>query len=362
MSCPASSRHSSRQHFLGLDGLRGVAAFAVVFLHGTQTWGIGYVPDAANLAVDFFFLLSGFVIAYAYDERLGSGMTWRQFMAVRLVRLYPMLFVGTAAGGLVFVLSQMQTHDFDISTSLLMTAGTFALLPVGLAAGLVAYPVNNPAWSLFFEFAVSALYGSRFGRLGKRGLAAFVAASGAALIAVAAWGGPYDQIGSATPTAFLLGFVRVAYSFWAGVLLFRVARLRTMPSVPIGIIGCTLALLLLAPADGPAYSLLLALVVFPVLVAFAACASFGSPTARVCSAFGRLSYPLYLIHQPVFRMIHGTSRMMHLGLPAWVMLAGAAVVSVVAAETLLIAFDEPVRMWLGGRLRHNRPAALARPR
>jgi len=100
------------QHFPGLDGLRGVAALVVVFLHGTLTFDIGYVPGAACLAVDFFFLLSGFVIAHAYDERPGrSSLTWRQFMAVRMVRLYPMLFPGTATGLLVTVLSQAHKHE-----------------------------------------------------------------------------------------------------------------------------------------------------------------------------------------------------------------------------------------------------------
>jgi peptidoglycan/LPS O-acetylase OafA/YrhL len=230
------SGHS--RHFAGLDGLRGVAAFIVMFLHGTLfIENVGYTPSAACLAVDFFFMLSGFVVAHAYDERLELSMTWRQFMIVRMIRLYPMLFVGTAMGGLLFVLSQFQKHEFDILVSVLIAIGSFALLPVGLVVGTIAFPANIAAWSLFFEFVVNALYGSRFGRLSNRHLVAFVAASGVAMIPMAIWGGPYIRIGFGTPTAFLLGFVRVTYPFWAGVLLFRVLQSRTIPRVPIAIIG-----------------------------------------------------------------------------------------------------------------------------
>ncbi|MFL5286868.1 MAG: acyltransferase family protein [Rhodopila sp.] len=141
------------RHLPGLDGLRGIAALVVVFLHGTLFVGnIRYRPDAACLAVDFFFMLSGFVIAHAYDERLAHGMTWRQFMAVRIIRLYPMLLLGTAMGAVLFIAAHLARHEAGVMATLLMAAGSFMLLPVGLAAGTVAYPVNIAAWSLFFEW------------------------------------------------------------------------------------------------------------------------------------------------------------------------------------------------------------------
>jgi peptidoglycan/LPS O-acetylase OafA/YrhL len=100
---PAATR---RHSFVILDALRGVAAAAVVtvhaplFFHSVAT--PGSVPDAsghapmtgplfeAYLAVDFFFLLSGFVLAHAYGEKLNDGMTSCQFMRCRLIRLYPL--------------------------------------------------------------------------------------------------------------------------------------------------------------------------------------------------------------------------------------------------------------------------------
>jgi peptidoglycan/LPS O-acetylase OafA/YrhL len=278
----------STKHFAGLDGLRGIAAFVVVFLHGTLfIKNTGYSPPAACTAVDFFFMLSGFVVAHAYDERLHQMMTWRQFMAVRLIRLYPMLFFGTAMGGLLFVVSQYHDHQFDPSVSVLIMIGSFVLLPVGLAAGTVAYPLNIAAWSLFFEFAVNALYGSGAGRMTDRRLAGLVAVSGLALVPVAVWGGPYIEIGFGTLPAFLLGFVRVSYPFWAGVLLFRVFPPHVLPNMPVGVAGVVLALALLAPVDNPGYNLSLILVLFPVLVVFGASARPGGRSAHACSVLGR---------------------------------------------------------------------------
>ena len=333
------------QHFVGLDGLRGVAAFVVMFLHGTLYIDVGYIPPAACLAVDFFFLLSGFVIAYAYDERMAGGMPWRQFMAIRTVRLYPMLCFGTVAGVIPFILAEViQKHQFDLFSAALITAGSLVLIPVGLVVGhMVAFPLNAPVWSLFFEFAVSALYGTRFGRLGSQTIAAVVAAGAVALIGMAVWRGPFTcdcALWVNTPATFLLGFIRATYPFWAGVLLFRVVVLRVVPRVPLGLIALVLATLLLLPVDNSAYNVLLVLVAFPLLVLLATRAPIGDATGRLCSLLGRLSYPLYLIHWPVYRVIHGV---VGTHFP-WVALIAGGVISTVAAHLVLTLYDEPLRL------------------
>src|SRR5690348_15151808 len=293
------------RHLPGLDGLRGIAAFIVVFLHGTVYVGrIDYRPQAACLAVDFFFLLSGFVIAHAYDGRLKRSMTWRQFMTARIIRLYPMLLIGTAMGAVLFIPAHLARHELSTTATLLVAAGSFALIPAGLAAGAMAYPVNIAAWSLFFEFAVNVLYGSRFGRLGNRHLVALVVVSGAGLVPVALWGGPYIDIGFGDPVTFLLGFVRVSYPFWIGVLLVRTIGQSPVPKIRIEAIGLILALLLLAPVDSADYNLVLLLALFPLIVLFAASAGMGNRTARACLALGELSYPLYLVHVPILHLVN----------------------------------------------------------
>jgi peptidoglycan/LPS O-acetylase OafA/YrhL len=87
-----------KKHFILLDGLRGIAALAVGYLHASQIFEVSASPFPAYLAVDFFFCLSGFVVAFAYDDRLASGMTMFDFSLRRLIRLYPMIIVGVLLG------------------------------------------------------------------------------------------------------------------------------------------------------------------------------------------------------------------------------------------------------------------------
>ena len=95
----AESAIETKPHYEILDGLRGVAAALVVAYHLFETYSGGdhtrQIINHGYLAVDFFFVLSGFVIGYAYDDRWGKGMSAWTFLRRRLVRLHPMLVLGT---------------------------------------------------------------------------------------------------------------------------------------------------------------------------------------------------------------------------------------------------------------------------
>jgi peptidoglycan/LPS O-acetylase OafA/YrhL len=352
MDNPTIEQHSYATHFHSLDALRGIAALAVLFLHGTELLSPGFVPQSASLAVDLFFILSGFVLAHAYDERLSSGrMSWRDFMAVRLIRLYPMILVGTALGGAVLMLGKFhQTHRIEPLIDLLVFLGSALLVPVGFAMGaanLQAYPLNNPVWSLFFELAVGALYGTRFGRLGKRWIIQVLAVSALCLIVSAIlWKGTFAQIGFASPLSFLLGFVRVSYPFWAGVALYRFAALRLLPSPPVLVLCLILGSILTLPFDGKLLSLTIVLFVFPAIVALGARAKVHAHLIRFCSVLGELSYPVYLIHQPVFRIIRNLQTVSPVTVRPWAGLLLGCLISVVGSQLLLTFYDKPVRKWL----------------
>src|SRR5580692_3274314 len=91
---PGGQASSARQRLVALDGARGLSALAVAFFHfDRNVW-----PAHGYLAVDLFFLLSGYVIAGAYETRLqrGSGLGW--FFGVRMARLYPIYLFGTLIG------------------------------------------------------------------------------------------------------------------------------------------------------------------------------------------------------------------------------------------------------------------------
>ena len=99
---------ASKPRYEVLDGLRGVAAIMVIFFHIFETYArrFGFqVIDHGYLAVDFFFVLSGFVIGYAYDDRWDRMSTWG-FFKRRLVRLHPMLIMGTVVGALLYFFGQ----------------------------------------------------------------------------------------------------------------------------------------------------------------------------------------------------------------------------------------------------------------
>src|SRR5688572_5964759 len=94
---------SGKPHFETLDGLRGVAALAVLVAHASAILlGESVVPRQL-LAVQFFFMLSGFVMAYSYEQKLLFGMPFRDFILRRVIRLYPMILLGALLGFMFFV-------------------------------------------------------------------------------------------------------------------------------------------------------------------------------------------------------------------------------------------------------------------
>lgn len=105
MLTPHTAFSDSKPHYELLDGLRGVAALLVVWYHLFEAFATSPVDQRFNhgyLAVDFFFLLSGFVIGYAYDERWGRGLRMRDFIKRRLIRLHPMVVLGALLGAAAF--------------------------------------------------------------------------------------------------------------------------------------------------------------------------------------------------------------------------------------------------------------------
>ena len=100
---PSAAFSDTKAHYDLLDGLRGVAALMVIWYHIFE--GYAFASDTmittfnhGYLAVDFFFILSGFVIGYAYDDRWGKSLTMKDFFKRRLIRLHPMVIMGVSSG------------------------------------------------------------------------------------------------------------------------------------------------------------------------------------------------------------------------------------------------------------------------
>jgi peptidoglycan/LPS O-acetylase OafA/YrhL len=306
------------------------------------------MPRHAVLSVDFFFCLSGFVIAFAYDKKFMAGMTGLNFMAYRLIRLYPMIFASVILGGALMI-GQNLWAGIPITQSLLLTLASLALIPLGLKYGMQAFPPNDPLWSLFFEMVANAAYGV----IGKRissvlaytGLLAFAVL----LIRAVRKADGIGEIGFANYWLFSFGYIRVAFSFLAGVLLFRLGVHKQISSVVLGsTVVCGLLLMLLndfATRGNVVYDLVCVLVIIPALVHLGARVEVSGRISDFCTWGGAISYPFYLIHGPVMNLVMSAANKAHFDYPL-TLAAVALIVAGVASNLVLNFYDIPLRGWL----------------
>jgi peptidoglycan/LPS O-acetylase OafA/YrhL len=339
----------TKRRFVFLDGLRGIAAFSVAWLHAGIDFNQKYFPAHGYLAVDFFFCLSGFVVAYAYEARIKTGMAFGVFCAARFTRLYPMIFMAALLANAIYVLA---TPLVGFSQLMLLSASVFLLLPFGLFFHLQAFPANGPVWSLCFEVFANALYFADAKQAVPqfRKYVVILACFGIALGFIIIRVGTVSAVGFASPQSFIAGFTRVLYSFLVGVMIFRFGGGNLCVRLPGWVLVAILALVLCMPVPPEPwiYDIVAILIIFPVIVALGAKVQPGG-MAPVWEFCGRMSYPLYIIHQPVMRATHylfypGVGR----PYPAFVALA-SLLISTVLAYVLLVAFDEPLRLRLTPR-------------
>lgn len=329
-----------------IDAMRGVAAIFVLIGHAAVLLGLPHIPRFW-LAVDLFFLISGYVLGAIYEPRFRAGLSVRDFLVARLVRLYPLYLLGLAigllGGGLALALGKGQLSLAQFGTTAL--TGLFMLPSPTWSADDSLFPLNFPAWSLFFELCANLVLALGWRRLTQPVLVAIVIASGIA-IAVSGSTGNGQDWGS-----FWWGFPRVGFSFFLGVLLQRRRRAATGRSPIAWLAVATIVLLLAVKLPGAfAFDLLTIFVAFPLLVWFAA--SVEPPRPPIASALGALSYPLYVIHVPLLSLV--TRGVIFTGqrpeaLAPWIGLATMAALCG-AALWLDRAYDGPVRRRASARL------------
>ena len=381
---------ASKPRYAILDGLRGVAALVVILFHGFET----YIPffgtqhiNHGYLAVDFFFVLSGFVIGYAYDDRWDRMSTW-SFFKRRLIRLHPMVVAGTLFGACLFFFGESDYFSLIGGTEpwkffLCIVLGLL-MIPAGTGLDIRGWgetnSLNGPNWSLTFEYIVNILYAFVLRRLPTVVLGMLCVASAFLTMNLAlGWDvfgffaqPKYDVIGgwSITPDQMYVGFSRLLYPFLCGLLISRLLPkfiTKENPSgSPLGIRGgfwwasLLLVVLFAVPqiggkscvADG-LYQVFAIVVMFPVIVLIGA----GSKTtdkrsAKWCETLGNLSYPLYITHFPLMYMQMAWVSS-HKDSPVWhhvVLNLGILLVAIGIAWAFLKLYDEPVRAWLKKKL------------
>lgn len=356
----------AKPHYLILDGLRGVAAIIVVWFHIFEAYATNHLDQIVNhgyLAVDFFFVLSGFVIGYAYNDRWGT-LSIKDFIKRRFIRLHPMVIMGAIIGAVLYYFQDYSQWNVS-ETSILMLLGAMILnmflipaTPTTEIRGLgEMYPLNGPSWSLFFEYIGNILYAFFLRKLPTKILSVWVALAGCGLAIFAIWG-PYGDICAGwtmTGQEMIGGSFRLLFSFSAGLLLSRIFK----PIKVQGIfwIGSLVFILLTAmPRLGGSenlwanglYEMFCVLIIFPLLVIFGASETTTTPlTARICKFLGNISYPLYMVHYPFIYIYYAWVKDENLTFTQSIYGALALVMGcMVLAYLCLKLYDEPIRKLL----------------
>ena len=302
---------TASHRFVLLDGIRGIAALGVVCMHLIHTsTGIPFIFPSSSIAVDIFFCLSGFVIAWNYYQKLQTNLSVTHYLRKRLIRLYPMFLIGTSIGIVALFLkyfSGQTTYSLiQITKATLLNIlylpylnhGQVTVFDLTLKDNI--FPTNNPGWSLFYELIANLLFVFTI-KLSKNTLFLITGVMAVLLI----WFGLTSLSPPGWKTAYFLGgFPRVGYSFMVGVLIFKFyEQSKSLPTFhPLILMGgLVLMLQLSAGRFYQEYWLLSALIASPLLIWFGTRAVIQNKLLeRVLDYLGWLSYPIYCLHIPIW--------------------------------------------------------------
>ncbi|WP_243361872.1 acyltransferase family protein [Fundidesulfovibrio terrae] len=382
----SESHHSGsmRTRYDVLDGMRGIAAITVMVAH--------YLPNSdltienikfvtlnnAGLAVDFFFILSGFVITHSYGRRLLNGMSVWEYLCKRIIRLYPMFFVGLLIGVpamIYFMKTGVSTYSnrsvvgsFVYNSAFIPFLSSSMIRFIGGKGAIVGeiFPANPPAWSLFFEMVASIAFVAllKYDRkiLLRSTVACYAMLVVGGLISSFSDYAPFYLHLASGPTmdTFIGGFPRVFYGFTCGILIYQIARddqcSRVFRDVVARLIRSSYSL----------YFVLVAVFLFPsevmglytcfILAVVAPCLVLVGSTTRctqqagvlLARFLGWISYPVYCLHYPVGRAVFSFGD--RVAVPREVLVLVSIAVTFIASIVIVKFLEEPVRRYLSGRL------------
>lgn len=368
----------TKPHYELLDGLRGVAALLVVFYHifeGLSFAAGGTVITVINhgyLAVDFFFILSGFVISYAYDNRWGKSLTTRNFFKRRLIRLHPMIVMGAVIGLITFLIQGGVKWDgthVPVTMAILALICTSFFIPAipgscyEIRGNGEMFPLNGPFWSLFFEYIGNILYALFIRRLSDRQLSILVVCLGIGL----AWFALFDVVGygmigvgwTLDSLNFFGGLTRMLFPFTLGMLLsrkfhsFKISGAFWICTVILIILFCIPYIEGKSPiCMNGLFEIVCIALIFPVLIRIGAA---GKTTDKlstgICKFLGDISYPLYAIHYPVMYVFYAwmIDNKLYTFDEIWQVAVIIYIGCILLAYSCLKLYDEPVRKWLSSK-------------
>ena len=288
--------------FLVLDALRGVAALIVVAYHVPQLFGGLYFPRG-YLAVDFFFMLSGFVLSFAFQPKLDRGLSTAGFLKQRLLRLYPLYLLGLTLGLLHTLLQNRADHHLSGGQIFLLYVLGGMMVPAWRVFGHAwanIVPFDPPEWSILYEMVANVIHSLTFRRRGWVFLLCVVGVSG---VLFASYVLRVGEMHVGWQTEYALGpILRVTFSYFLGIAVYRVWR---SGRVAIAVPAYAPILLLMICTGVPQWhrqpvvgDLATVALIFPVLLLLGAGARRMPRLDRVFTVVGAISYPVYVLHMP----------------------------------------------------------------
>ena len=334
-----------------LDGMRGLAAFAVIVDH-VPSEPLRAMLGGRYLAVDFFFVLSGLVLARAYGASLSDAGGIVRFLKLRLIRFYPMYLLGLLLGipGLAW-LTLSGLYDFDLTAHAVSILTGLAFLPSPATLHRpfdMLFPYDGAAWSLFFELIANIVWAFLAFRMKGRLLALVIAV-------LAVWAGwtvymaPEPGMGWRWQ-GIEIGLARVFFSFFMGVALHELLQRIRLPRIPLilPLIPFGFALAFPAGADlRSAFDVLAMLVIFPVTVLLAARTQLAGGLAAVCTWLGKVSYGVYILHGPLYALLK--YKLIDFGLTGTQQVLVVTVLTALGTQLAITLYEAPLRRWLVAR-------------
>lgn len=261
----------------GLDALRGIAALVVLAHHVTALHGFTFAPRG-YLAVDFFFMLSGYVMARTYEPMPGN------FMMRRLRRIWPLVALGTVMG----------LSFYPPDKAMLLLIPGLLLIPTRIGSG--PYPLNGPTWSVAFELLANLAHQLAFAKLSTRTLMLIAVPLLLFCMAQAVQLGSYNY-GHDNAT-FWLGVPRAMSTYLIGICMFRIFRDRAPVRIAPWLTVLAIPLLTVPALPGGAWVDIAFVALCPIILVGAL--QFGG---RWCTALGAISFPLYATHLPILHLV-----------------------------------------------------------
>lgn len=364
-----------KPHYVILDGLRGVGAIMVLLVHLFETFSLEdhttMIINHGYLAVDLFFMLSGYVISYAYDSRW-NRMSIKGFLTRRWIRLQPMIIIGSLLGASLFYFQQSEILGWErigetpVWKLLLVTFIGMTIIPVGKSLDIRGwdemYPLNGTNWTLFFEYIAYIFYALILRKISKLGLGILLGIAAGFMVhhAFTNSSGVVTGGWSFSDTVHLrIGFIRMSFSFLSGMFL---ARIFSLKSVKYAFF--TTSVILIAALSVPHlgaeygknafYECLVLMMIFPLLILMSAGGKVSNPTEKkICLFLGNISYPMYIIHFPfiyVFRAWAANENKTLQDTESWIYGILIMIICFVSAYLFMRFYERPLRKWLSTKL------------